>query len=198
MDLPAVEVRVIREVALHNSFVKDGILSVDFKLNKGLITLNFQGIDVFVESSGDVGYYIDVLVRSSWNHDKTLEIIEKDIHWYTWKHVVGQRTNGQEIVVLETSYDPIVKLLGEKETTTFMEWRRSQLEEVSSMLKVVEESTTKDHGEHVASSSNFHVCSNVLRHTPSGLHESTLVNIEGSANKSLRLIGEDNVDRTTM
>jgi hypothetical protein len=67
------------KVALHNSFVKDGILSVDFKLNKGLITLNFQGIDVFVESSGDVGYYIDVLVGSSWNHDKTLEIIEKDI-----------------------------------------------------------------------------------------------------------------------
>ncbi len=67
------------KVALHNSFVKDGILSVDFKLNKGLITLNFQGIDVFVESSGDVGYYIDVLARSSWNHDKTLEIIEKDI-----------------------------------------------------------------------------------------------------------------------
>jgi hypothetical protein len=101
-------------------------------------------------------------------------------HWYTWKHVVGQGTNGQEIVVLETSYDPIVKLLGEKETTTFMEWRRSQLEEVSSMLKVVEESTTKDHEEHVASSSNFHVHSNVLRHTPSGFHNSTLANIEGS------------------
>jgi hypothetical protein len=66
-------------VALHNSFIKDGILSVDFKLDKGLITLNFKGIDVFVESSGDVGYYIDVLIRSSWNHDKTLEIIEKDI-----------------------------------------------------------------------------------------------------------------------
>jgi len=67
------------KVALHNSFTRDGILSADFKLNKGLIILNFQGIDVFVESSGDVGYYIDVLVRSSWNHDKTLEIIEKDI-----------------------------------------------------------------------------------------------------------------------
>jgi hypothetical protein len=67
------------KVALHNSFVRDGILSVDFKLNKGLITLNFKGIDVFVESSGDVGYYIDVLVRSSRNHDKTMEIIEKDI-----------------------------------------------------------------------------------------------------------------------
>jgi hypothetical protein len=67
------------KVALHNSFIRDGILSADFKLNKGLITLNFQGIDVFVESSGDVGYYIDVLVRSSWNHDKTVEIIEKDI-----------------------------------------------------------------------------------------------------------------------
>jgi hypothetical protein len=67
------------KVALHNSFVKDGILSADFKLDKGLITLNFQGIDVFVESSGDVGYYIDVLVRSSWSHDETLEIIEKDI-----------------------------------------------------------------------------------------------------------------------
>jgi hypothetical protein len=67
------------KVALHNSFIKDGILSADFELNKGLITLNFKGIDVFVESSGDVGYYIDVLVRSSWNHDKTVEIIEKDI-----------------------------------------------------------------------------------------------------------------------
>jgi hypothetical protein len=115
-------------------------------------------------------------------------------HWYTWKHVVGQGTNGQEIVVLETSYDPIVKLLGEKETTTFMEWRRSQLEEVSSMLKVVEESTTKDHGEHVASSSNFHVCSNVLRRTPSGFHESTLVNIEGSA-KYVKELLEDLANR---
>jgi hypothetical protein len=67
------------KVALHNSFIRDGILSADFKLDKGLITLNFKGIDVFVESSGDVGYYIDVLVRSSWNHDKTVEIIEKDI-----------------------------------------------------------------------------------------------------------------------
>ncbi len=67
------------KVALHNSFIRDGILSADFKLNKGLITLNFQGIDVFMENSGDVGYYIDVLVHSSWNHDKTLEIIEKDI-----------------------------------------------------------------------------------------------------------------------
>jgi len=67
------------KVVLHNSFIRDGIFSADFKLNKGLITLNFQGIDVFVESSGDVGYYIDVLVRSSWNHDKTVEIIEKDI-----------------------------------------------------------------------------------------------------------------------
>ncbi len=67
------------KVALHNSFIRDGILSADFKLDKGFITLNFKGIDVFVESSGDVGYYIDVLVRSSWNHDKTMEIIEKDI-----------------------------------------------------------------------------------------------------------------------
>ncbi|CAM6037339.1 unnamed protein product [Sphagnum compactum] len=241
------------QVALHNSFVRDGILSADFKLNKGLITLNFEGIDVFVESSGDVGYYIDVLVRSSWNHDKTLEIIEKDIvkvihetthkcrgvwlvqsilrpqcvqeltllkyrkdqvvametlkqelfmrgcddatkHWYTWKHVVGQGTNGQEIVVLETSYDPIVKLLGEKETTAFMEWRRSQLEEVSSMFKLVEESTTKDHEEHVASSSNFYVRSNVLRRTPSGFHESTLANIEGSA-KYVKELLEDLANR---
>ncbi len=66
-------------MALHNSFIRDGVLSADFKLDKGLIILNFKGIDVFVESSGDVGYYIDVLVRSSWNHDKTMEIIEKDI-----------------------------------------------------------------------------------------------------------------------
>ncbi|CAM6037340.1 unnamed protein product [Sphagnum compactum] len=227
------------QVALHNSFIRDGILSADFKLNKGLITLNFKGIDVFVESSGDVGYYIDVLVRSSWNHDKTMEIIEKDIvrvihetthkcrgvwlvqsilrpqcvqeltllkyrkdqvvametlkqelfmlgsddamkHCYTWRHVVGQGTNGQEIIVLETSYDPIIKLLGEKETIAFMEWRRSQLEEVSSRFKLVEESTTKDHEEHVASSSNFHAHSNVLRRTPSGFHDSTLANIEGS------------------
>jgi hypothetical protein len=101
-------------------------------------------------------------------------------HCYTWRCVVGQGTNGQEIVVLERSYDPIVQLLGEKETIAFMEWRRSQLEEVSSMFKVVEESTTKDHEEHVASSSNFHVHSNVLRHTPSGFHNSTLANIEGS------------------
>jgi hypothetical protein len=101
-------------------------------------------------------------------------------HSYTWRHVVGQGTNGQEIVVLETSYDPIVKLLGEKETTAFMEWRRSQLEEVSSIFRVVKESTTKDHEEHVASSSNFHVHSNVLRRIPSGFHDSTLVNIEDS------------------
>jgi hypothetical protein len=67
------------KVTLHNSFIIDGILSADFKLNKGLITLNFKGIDVFVESSRDVGYYINVLVRSSLNHDKTVEIIEKDI-----------------------------------------------------------------------------------------------------------------------
>jgi len=67
------------KVALHNSFITDGVLSVDFKLNKGLIALNFQGINVFLESSGDVGYYIDVLVRSSWNHDKTVEIIDRDI-----------------------------------------------------------------------------------------------------------------------
>ncbi len=70
---------IFGKVALHNSFIRDGTFSADFKLNRGLITLNFKGIDVFVESSGDVGYYIDVLVRSSWNHDKTLEIIEKDI-----------------------------------------------------------------------------------------------------------------------
>ncbi len=70
---------IFGKVALHNSFIRDGILSADFKLNKGLITLNFKGIYVFVESSGDVGYYIDVLVHSSWNHDKTVEIIEKDI-----------------------------------------------------------------------------------------------------------------------
>jgi hypothetical protein len=49
-------------VQILNKNTKDGILSADFKLNKGLIILNFQGIDVFVESSGDVGYYIDVLV----------------------------------------------------------------------------------------------------------------------------------------
>ncbi|CAM6079255.1 unnamed protein product [Sphagnum tenellum] len=167
-------------VALHNSFIRDGILSADFKLNKGLITLNFQGTDDFVERSGDVGYYIDVLVPSSWNHDNIVEIIEKDImrvihetthkcrgvwlvqsilrpqcvqeltllkyrkdqvvgmeilkqelfmrgcddamkHSYTWRHMVEQGTNGQEIVVLETSYDPIIKLLGEKETIAFME-----------------------------------------------------------------------------
>jgi len=235
-------------VALHNSFIRDGILSANFKLKKGLITLNFEGIDVFVESSGDVGYYIDVLVRSSWNYDKTLEIIEKDIikvihetthkcrgvwlvpsilrpqcvqeltllkyrkdqvvametlkqelfmrgcddatkHWYTWKDVMGQGTNGQEIVVLQRSYDPIVKLLGKKETTAFMEWRRSQLEEVSSMFKDVKDPTTKDptkdpttkdHEENVASSSNFHVHSDVLRRTRSGFHESTLANIEDS------------------
>jgi hypothetical protein len=101
-------------------------------------------------------------------------------HRYTWRRVVEQGTNGQEIVVLETSSNPIVELLGEKETTAFMEWRRSQLEEVSSMFKLVEESTTKDHEEHGASSSNFHVHSNVLRRTPSGFHDSTLANIEGS------------------
>jgi hypothetical protein len=101
-------------------------------------------------------------------------------HSYTWRHVVEQGTNGQEIVVLETSYDPIIKLLGEKETIAFMEWRKSQLEEVSFMFKVVEESTTKVHEEHVASSSNFRVHSNVLRCTPSGFHDSTLANIEGS------------------
>jgi hypothetical protein len=101
-------------------------------------------------------------------------------HCYTWRHVVGQGTNGQEIVVLETSYDPIVKLVGEKKITAFMELRRSQLEEVSSMFKFVEESTTKDHEVHVASSSDFHVRSNALRRTPSGFHDSTLANIEGS------------------
>ncbi len=101
-------------------------------------------------------------------------------HCYTWRRVVGQGSNGQEIVVLDTGYDPIVKLLGEKETTTFMEWRRSQLEEVSSMLKAVEESTTQDCEEHVASSSNFHAHSNVLRRTSSGFHDSTLANIEAS------------------
>jgi hypothetical protein len=101
-------------------------------------------------------------------------------HRYTWKHVVGQGTNGQEITVLVTTHDPIVKLLGKKETTAFMEWRRSQLEEVSSMFKLVEESTTEDHEEHVASSSNFHVDSNVLRRTPSGFHNSTLANYEAS------------------
>jgi hypothetical protein len=101
-------------------------------------------------------------------------------HRYTWRRVVEQGTNGQEIVVLGTSSNPIVELLGEKETTAFMEWRRSQLEEVSSMFKLVEESTTKDHEEQGASSSNFHVHSNVLRRTPSGFHDSTLANIEGS------------------
>ncbi len=70
---------IFGKVALHNFFIRDGILSVDFELDKGLITLNFKGIEVFVESSGDVGYYIDLLVCSSWNHDKTLGIIEKDI-----------------------------------------------------------------------------------------------------------------------
>jgi hypothetical protein len=101
-------------------------------------------------------------------------------HRYTWKHVVGQGTNGQEITVLATTCDPIVKLLGKKETTAFMEWRRSQLEEVSSMFKLVEEATTKDHEEHVASSCNFHADSLVLRRSPSGFHDSTLANIEGS------------------
>jgi len=112
-------------------------------------------------------------------------------HCHTWSRVVGQRTNGQEIVVLERSFDPIVKLLGGKETTAFMEWRRSQLEEVSSMFKhvgesttkdleEVGESTTKDREEDVASSSNFHPHSNVLRRTSSGFHDSTLANIEAS------------------
>jgi hypothetical protein len=107
-------------------------------------------------------------------------------HPYTWRRVVEQGTNGQEIVVLETSSNPIVELLGEKETTAFMEWRKSQLEEVSAMFKLVEESTTKDHEEHAASASNFHVDSNVLRRTPSGFHDSILANIEGSTNKIIK------------
>jgi hypothetical protein len=115
-------------------------------------------------------------------------------HYYTWRHVVEQAINGQEIVVLETSYDPIVKLLGERETTAFMEWRRSQLEKVSSMFKAIEESTTKDHDAHVAFSSNFHVHSNVLRRTLLGFHDSSLANIEGSM-KYLKELLEDLANR---
>jgi hypothetical protein len=107
-------------------------------------------------------------------------------HPYTWRRVVRQGTNGQEIRVLERSYDPIVKLLGEKETTAFIKQRRSELEEVSSMFKFIRESTTKDHEEHVASSSDFHVHPNVLRHTPSGFHDSILANIECSTNKIMK------------
>jgi GTPase SAR1 family protein len=67
------------QVVLHNAFYSNGSLSVDYKLDKGLIILNFKGIEVLVESSGDVGYYIDVLVRSSLSHSETLKIIEEDI-----------------------------------------------------------------------------------------------------------------------
>jgi hypothetical protein len=66
-------------VVLHNAFYANGSLSADYKLDKGLIILNFKGVEVLVESSGDVGYYIDVLVRSSLNHSETLKIIEEDI-----------------------------------------------------------------------------------------------------------------------
>jgi hypothetical protein len=109
-------------------------------------------------------------------------------HVYTWTHVEGQGTNGN---VLEANYDPIVNLLGEKETVAFMERRRSQLEEVCSMFKPVEASTTKDHEER--SSSDFHVHCSVLRRTPSGFHDSILANIKGSTTqiiKNQEVVGE--------
>lgn len=64
------------KVKLHNIFNRCG--SAYYDLDKGLIIINFKGVEVLIECS-ETGYYIDVLVRSSLSHDEALEIINEDI-----------------------------------------------------------------------------------------------------------------------
>jgi hypothetical protein len=67
---------IFLKVKLHNIFNR--CASAYYDLEKGLIIINFKGIEVLIECS-EMGYYIDVLVRSSLSHDETLEIINEDI-----------------------------------------------------------------------------------------------------------------------
>ncbi len=65
------------KVKLHNIFNRCECAYYDF--DKGLIIINFKGIEVLIECS-EMGYYIDVLVRSSLSHiDGTLEVINENI-----------------------------------------------------------------------------------------------------------------------
>jgi hypothetical protein len=234
---------------LHNAFYSNGSLSVDYKLDKGLIILNFKGIEVLVESSGDVGYYIDVLVRSSLSHSETLKIIEEDIlktihqycassdgcrgvwlvesilrpqcvqeltllkyrkdqavatealkqellmvgcnmnHKYTWKAVIEKGANNSDspIVVLGSGHDLAVELLGEQGTTNFMEWRWSELEEVSFKLNDVKappEILGED--EDTAVTSDVFRVTAPLRRTLSGYHDATMENMERGFNLLLQ------------
>ncbi len=66
------------KVVLHNTFIKFKNGNAHYELEKGLIIINFKGIEVLVECN-EMGYYIDVLVRSSLSHSETLEIVNDDI-----------------------------------------------------------------------------------------------------------------------
>jgi hypothetical protein len=65
-------------VVLHNTFIEFKNGNAHYELEKGLIIINFKGIEVLVECN-EMGYYIDVLVRSSLSHSETLEIVNDDI-----------------------------------------------------------------------------------------------------------------------
>jgi hypothetical protein len=119
-------------------------------------------------------------------------------HKYTWKAVIETGANNSEspIVVLGSGHDLAVELLGEQGTTNFMEWRWSELEEVSFKLNDVKappEILGED--EDTAVTSDVFRVTAPLRRTLSGYHDATMENMERGFNLFLQCIKEAVKDR---
>ncbi len=62
-DLKLLTFYFFLKVVLHNTFIEFKNGNAHYELKKGLIIINFKGIEVLVESN-EMGYYIDVLVEN--------------------------------------------------------------------------------------------------------------------------------------
>ncbi|KAH8955533.1 hypothetical protein BDL97_08G144400 [Sphagnum fallax] len=69
------------QVSLHNKFLRrSNHMTADYSLEKDLILIVFNGVEIVLEYHQNVGTHIDVLVRSnSMSFDEALEIVHKHV-----------------------------------------------------------------------------------------------------------------------
>ncbi|KAH8955519.1 hypothetical protein BDL97_08G143500 [Sphagnum fallax] len=158
------------QVSLHNKFLgPSNHMTADYFLEKDLILIVFNGVEIVLEYHGNVGTHIDVLVRSnSMSFDDALEIVHEHVMTHVQELCVS--SGGCQGVLL---VEGIVRPECVRQQMSFMQ-RRNQAVLVEDLKRAIESSGSRMRS---------------YQHTWSRLKEGDRVILDSSCEAAMDLLG---------
>jgi len=158
------------QVSLHNKFLgPSNHMTADYVLEKDLILIVFNGVEIVLEYHGSVGTHIDVLVRSnSMSFDDALEIVHEHVMTHVQELCVS--SGGCQGVLL---VEGIVRPECVRQQMSFMQ-RQNQAVLVEDLKRAIENSGSRMRS---------------YQHTWSRLKEGDRVILDSSCEAAMDLLG---------